>query len=157
MFAHWCHESVLPQVSIACFTWYQSHRQTLNPWMSCPPESFPPNQSFTGIRSNILSAQATIMATSVVLTDTHWSKLWRNQRTGAELVIGRNWSPVEESIGTSRLERGGGRGGSRGRGAGAHGRLGGTGTVSITLLKHKKATLDIFRFVRRCTWTMAGS
>lgn len=135
-------------------------RATDRPWtLGCHARlnPFPANRSFTRIRSNILSAQATITATSVVLTNTHWSKLWRNQRTGAELVIGRNWSPVEESIGTSRLERGGSRGGSRGRGAGAHGRLRGTGMVSITLLKHEKATIDIFRFVRRCTWTMAGS
>lgn len=57
---------------------------------------------------------------TVVLTNTNWSKLRGDQGTSAELIIGRNWSPVEEAIRTSRLEWGGSSGGSRGRRAGAH-------------------------------------
>lgn len=69
---------------------------------------------------------------SVVLTNTNWSKLRGNQGAGAELVIGRNRSPVEEAIGAGRLERGR-CGGSRRRGAGAHGRLGRkTQAVNVT-------------------------
>lgn len=58
------------------------------------------------------------------LTDTNGSELGGNQRTGAELVVGRNRSAVKVAIGTSGLEGGGSSGGSsRGRGAGADGRL----------------------------------
>lgn len=46
-----------------------------------------------------------------VLTNTNGSKLRGNQGTGVELVVGRNCTSVEESVGTSRLE--GGRGSSR--------------------------------------------
>lgn len=53
------------------------------------------------------------------LTNTNWSELGGNQGGGAELVVGRNWGPVKETIGTNCLERG--RGGGRGRGAGADG------------------------------------
>lgn len=52
---------------------------------------------------------------TVALTNTNGSKLWGNQGTAAELAVGRNWSPVEEAIGASRLEWGrGGGSGSRG-------------------------------------------
>lgn len=71
------------------------------------------------------------MNQTVVLTNTNWSKLRGDQGTSAELIIGRNWSPVEEAIGTSRLEWGGSSSGSRGRGAGAHGRLGRTEMVAL--------------------------
>lgn len=88
-------------VSVAWCTWCKSHRQTLNPWISC-----------TKVK----------MSQSVVLTNTNGSKLRGNQRTGAELVIGRNWRSVEEAVGPSRLERSRSSG-CRRRGAGAHGRL----------------------------------
>lgn len=59
--------------------------------------------------------------TECLLTNTNRSKLGGHQGAGGELVIGRNWSPVEEAVGSSRLERSW-SGSSRGR-AGAHGRL----------------------------------
>lgn len=125
-------------------------------WVPAPTLVFHSQTHKTGWRTNILSAQASITTKIVVLTNTNWSKLRGNQGTGAELVIGRNWSPVEEAIGTSRLEWGGSSGGSRGRGAGAHGRLRRTEMVHVTL-KHKHQTLNTIRSVWRCTWTMAGS
>lgn len=45
-----------------------------------------------------------LSANMLLLTNTNWSKLRGNQGTGVELVIGRNWSSVEEAIGTTRLE-----------------------------------------------------
>lgn len=65
-----------------------------------------------------------------VLTNTNSSKLRWNQGAGTELAIGGNWGPVEEPIGTSRLERGRGRG--RRRGAGADGWLRGKKMVNVT-------------------------
>ena len=58
----------------------------------------------------------------VALSDTNSSKLRGNQRAVAELAVLRNWDPVEEAIGTSRLEWGRGSGSSR-RWSWAHGRL----------------------------------
>lgn len=69
----------------------------------------------------------------LLLTNTNWSKLRGNQGTGAELVIGRNWSSVEEAIGTSRLELIGRYSSSRWQGASAHGRLRRTEMVQVTL------------------------
>lgn len=91
------------------------------------------------------------ITTQSVLTDTDWSKLGGHQRTGTELVVGRNWSPVKEPIRTGRLERGGS--GSRGRGAGAHGRL---RRRQDGLLDWTGLGPHTHPQVRR-TWTMAGS
>lgn len=95
------------------------------------------------------------VSSSVVLTNTNRSKLRGNQRTGAELVIGRSRSrsPVKEAVGTSRLERGGGS--SRGWGAGAHWRLMRTDGSCYT--ETQAVIVNTLRCVWRCTWTMAGS
>lgn len=58
----------------------------------------------------------------MTLTNTDGSELGGNQRTGAELVVGRNGGAVEVAISTSGLE-GSGSSDGRGRGAGADRRL----------------------------------
>lgn len=72
---------------------------------------------------------------SIWLTDTNGSKLRGNQGAGVELVIGRNWSSVEQSIGTDGLERGRRPCNPR-RGAGADGWLERRTNVSNSLHGH---------------------
>lgn len=109
-----------------------SHTDAINPSLLCfygtvyvvtEPQTDP--EPLDVMHESLLSLssppQVSIMNQTVVLTNTNWSKLRGDQGTSAELIIGRNWSPVEEAIRTSRLEWGGSSGGSRGRGAGAHG------------------------------------
>lgn len=93
-----------------------------------------------------------------LLTNANGPKLRGNQRTGAKLVIRRNWSTVEKAVRTTRLELGG-SGGRRG-GASAHGRLRGEKRDDFQLVKFKgtlnsvvKTYLDDGRVLReRACW-----
>lgn len=71
-----------------------------------------------------------------ILTNANRSKLRGNQRTGAKLVIRRNWRTVEKPVRTTRLELGGSSG--RRGGAGAHGRLREENRDDFQHIKHKR-------------------